>query len=365
MAYAERSKGKLTGRWCADVTYKYPDGLTKRWHKAFKTKGEAEGFEAYVRATGDVPPGVLGKPQNTFAAVADRFKQRNPAWVSDRVNAQRLQFALDHLGPLDIRAIRRPQLEKYVDTLMSKCGRGDAPPANNTINNYLSAVRIVLDYAHKLDMIEGMPSFPRLPMTGKKRQAVSRQMETAICNRLNSEGHADCAFLVRVLAATGMRRGELYALRPEQIETPEQVENTGWQLSEEQTKTNEARWVPCLPDAARKLRAMIAANRLPDAADLSKLFSKAAKALGDTEGLTLHCLRHTTATRLGEVEPNALIIAKLLGHSTGIMTSRYLHPSKAQLFEVAKKVQNGLGEMPQMGAVVPLKSNENLSAYGA
>lgn len=359
MAYAERSNGKLTGRWCADAEYKRADGLTTRIHKAYKTKEAAERTEAIYRATGEMPADANSGPYNSFASVAERHKQRNAEWHANVRHAQMLRFALDHMGKLDVRQIRTAQLEKFVDTMLARCGMPGKPPAANTVNNYLSVVRTILVYAEKLELIPSVPAMPRMEKAGKTRVAVSVAMENAICNWLESRGKAVSAFCVRVLAGTGMRRGELFGLKADQIETPEQIEHTGWQLSAEQTKTNEARWVPILPEAATKLRVLIASGKLPKGTHLSYEFREAARALGDTEGLTLHCLRHTTATRLEGTGVEALIIAKLLGHSTGLMTSRYFKPPKERLFEVAKKVQTALGETARTGEVVMLKDQQN------
>ena len=51
MANPERRKGKLTGRWWADFSHK-----GARFKHAFPTLAEADGYEAYVRATGTEPP---------------------------------------------------------------------------------------------------------------------------------------------------------------------------------------------------------------------------------------------------------------------------------------------------------------------
>jgi hypothetical protein len=48
-----------------DAEFKHPDGSTTRYHKAFPTKGEAEGAEAYYRATGNVMP-HLGAPTHAL-----------------------------------------------------------------------------------------------------------------------------------------------------------------------------------------------------------------------------------------------------------------------------------------------------------
>jgi hypothetical protein len=75
MAYAERKNGKLTGRWCCDAEYKHPDGSTTRWHKAFPSKSEAEGAEAYYRASGRPMPRHHSYNSVTPQQVISRLEQ--------------------------------------------------------------------------------------------------------------------------------------------------------------------------------------------------------------------------------------------------------------------------------------------------
>ena len=78
MAYPEKHKRKpgLTGRWVADFTFK-----GTRHVDAFGTKAEADGFEAYVRATGQVPPAhkVATRTGSTFREVAELSKHAGGA----------------------------------------------------------------------------------------------------------------------------------------------------------------------------------------------------------------------------------------------------------------------------------------------
>ncbi|MEJ2376507.1 MAG: site-specific integrase [Pseudolabrys sp.] len=217
---------------------------------------------------------------------------------------------------------------------------------------------VILGYGHRLDMIEGRPKLPYVHVVETERAAVTPAQETRIVRYLEEHGRPEVAFCVRVLAATGMRRGELLALRADQIETPEQIEHTGWKLTKEQTKTNAARWVPFPPASTRKLRALIASGGMPNAAQLSDTFRRAVKALGEMDGVTLHGLRHATASRLGDAGVDALIISKLLGHSSGLMTERYVKPSEEYLFQVAQKVHKGLGEIAKSAEVMTFQPIE-------
>jgi hypothetical protein len=52
MAYPEKRSGRLTGRWYGEIQHK-----GKRFRDVFDTKRDAEGYEAYVKATGYAPAG--------------------------------------------------------------------------------------------------------------------------------------------------------------------------------------------------------------------------------------------------------------------------------------------------------------------
>lgn len=54
---------------------------------------------------------------------------------------------------------------------------------------------------------------------------------------------------------------------------------------------------------------------------------KTAKRLAGIEGLRLHDLRHTAATRLADAGCDAFTIAAILGHSSIQMSARYTHAS--------------------------------------
>lgn len=365
MAYGERRNGKLTGRWVCDAEYKNTDGSVDRWHKAFASKQEAEGAEAYFRATGQKPPHLVAGPSpETFAAVAERFKEKHREWLEGESNAQRLEFAMAHLGKLPVGMIRTHQLEDYVDTVRARCGRAGKPPATQTVNNYLNAVSKVLRYANRLELIPGMPEFPRKAWDGEERGVVPWAAEDAICARLVELGNLTEAFLVRVLAGTGMRCGELFAIEPIQIELVEQHGYSGILLRADQTKNGKPRWVPLVLDGCRKLKAIIASGQLGNHSQLYDKMTRAAKWCGEIPDASPHWLRHTANTRMLDTGADSMIVSEIMGHSTGRMTQRYYHPDKPRLFEVAEKVQGRCGEIKKTSAVVEFapKAKQAISA---
>jgi hypothetical protein len=75
MPDAEKGEGKLIGFWYGEVDLRHKGG--ERFRRRFETNAKAEGYEAYVKATGEEPPGlaegdITGR---TFASVAAECKE--------------------------------------------------------------------------------------------------------------------------------------------------------------------------------------------------------------------------------------------------------------------------------------------------
>jgi integrase len=356
MSYAERRAGKLTGWWYADAEFTQPNGAVLRLRKRFQRKGEADGYEAYVRATGQEPPGSTEAPAGSFRMAADAFLARNPAWGSrDNSARQRMAWVCDYMGTQDVKTITTPVLDKLVDKLLATPGRAGERRSNRTVNHYLNAVAVVLGFAHERGMITAVPKIPRLPNKGADREAVlSYDMEDAVCRWLETHKDPRCAFVVRVLTETGMRRAELWKLRPEQ------VGNETITLDAEQTKTGATRKVPVPVEMATQLRAMVAARSLPNADHVYRAFKEAVKACGGDPELCLHSLRHTRGTRLMEANVDVRIIAQLLGHKVLQTTMRYTHPNDDVLAEAAKKVHQLRGPQDEKGVVIDLGARKSV-----
>ena len=73
------------------------------------------------------------------------------------------------------------------------------------------------------------------------------------------------------------------------------------------------------------------------------VFEKARKD-ADLQGLRLHDLRHTFASRVIQKTPDPYILRKILGHSTITMTMRYVHPSEDQMREAMAKLDRDFAQ---------------------
>lgn len=135
--------------------------------------------------------------------------------------------------------------------------------------------------------------------------------------------------LILFAALTGLRRGEILRLTPENL-------RGGAIVLGSETKSGRPRVVPMPPQAAR-----IAQERVPftvGAPLLSKVFREAREAAG-LPHVRLHDLRHTFASWLAQGGASMAVLRDLLGHSSLAVTSRYAHLARPDLAEAVERLR--------------------------
>jgi integrase len=159
------------------------------------------------------------------------------------------------------------------------------------------------------------------------------------------EGESPLAIqIVRLLALTGCRRGEVVSL------TWPEVDLESRQLRLGSTKTGysvrplgrpAADFLGGLLRHAKSETVIASGEDGKPYGALSRAWARIA-ARAKFKGVSLHTLRHsfaTTANTLGCSEPT---IAAMLGHSRGTMTSRYVHVVDATLLAAADRVAGAI-----------------------
>jgi len=137
------------------------------------------------------------------------------------------------------------------------------------------------------------------------------------------DGSMPIAHIIRFALETGMRRGELAAMRWEHADLKSLV------LLVPATKTGEPRRVPM------SSRAMAVLNALPrhlggkvwgqiHEASVSRAFARACRRAG-IKDLRFHDLRHEATSRFFEKGLNPMQVAAITGHKTLQMLKRYTH----------------------------------------
>lgn len=188
-----------------------------------------------------------------------------------------------------------------------------------TVNRKITALHTLLKYAFDREWIEKMPKFEWLNEDNERIRWLSAEEEEQLLKLLPP----DLSAFAEILIHTGMRRGELLSLKPDQID--------GDYARLWNTKTKKPRSVPLSPRAKELLHKWVPFNM--KLYYINENWNKARKAMGmeNDKNFVMHMLRHTTATRWLETTKNIALVQKVLGHSRLETTMRYAHTSDDQL----------------------------------
>ena len=206
----------------------------------------------------------------------------------------------------------------------------------STVNSSLRVLRRMLRLAVEWGELESVPTIKRLPGERHRERVVGDDEEV----RYLGAGSELLASIATVLIDTGMRPEECYRLCWESITWANGRNGT---LLVTHGKTAAARRVlPMTPRVrailenrwergARPLEGWIwTAPTLSGHVEPSSLKKQHKKALllAGVRPFVLYSLRHTFLTRLGESGCEAWTLARIAGHSSIAISSRYVHPSE-------------------------------------
>lgn len=202
-----------------------------------------------------------------------------------------------------------------------------------TINKELSFVKHLFNYARRCNRffsnnpvsISGL-----LTVNNVKTRVLTSEEEALIL------AHADEPLLsiIRIALLTGLRLNSIRTLSWASVEF-----NANTITVESTYSKNKKAHVLPISSAIRKilleakLRGAGSPHVFPEAmtitrSSLGKRFFELCKKLG-IQGLRFHDLRHTCGTRLAEKGHGIETISKVLGHSSIIMSMRYVHPKES------------------------------------
>jgi integrase len=216
----------------------------------------------------------------------------------------------------------------------------------SSVNSSLQVLRRVLRLAVEWGVLERTLTIKLLPGE-RRREHVVGQDEEARYLAATSEPLASVAI---ALADTGMRPDECFRLRWEAI-TWAHGRNGTFLITH--GKTAAARRVlPMTPRVREMLWARWEAAGKPlegwiwpaptrsghiESSSLKKQHKKALR-LSAVRAFVLYSLRHTFLTRLGESGCDAWTLARIAGHSSVSISSRYVHPSEDAVFRAVDKL---------------------------
>lgn len=340
---------KRRGKWWVRVSWQDDEGRRHRTERSVPTRALATDLlHQLLHQTQEQPP---ADDRLTFRELAERYRQhkvfaaeyvgeRKVAGLRDaRTAAQRLQVLTDYFGDKLVRSITPAALERFKRDRLAepvRYGKGKTRQRSiTTVNRELELLRALLFYAERENVI---PASPFRRVKGlisaadetKRHRILSREEEERLLAACTG-ARAHLRPLLITAVETGMRRGELLALRWQDV----RFEDRLIVVRATTTKTLSERLAPITPRVECALRGIRPAACKPDdlVFGLKKFqtgFEAACRAAG-IKGLRFHDLRATAITRMLQAGVSAQLVMRVSGHTQPTTFLRYTRASDAEI----------------------------------
>lgn len=329
--------GSALAGYHIDLRWRDPKtGAGKRYRERLPPGSTAPAAKARAREilaaalAGTFDPHREDTPRVTLSAARDAYLEHTKATRPKTHKDKRGHLAsfctvlgagkyIDALSPFDVQRFIRDRRE-----------RGAAPA---TVNRAITTLRHMLRYARSRgwvtsELVETLRSVERLREPRGRVRFLHDDEWARLSTALESTERLGA--IVRVALLSGMRRSELLTLRRSQVDLARR------EIVLSKTKNGRERTVRVNDALAAELDAALRRDRGnehlfvsrlgepydPDA--ISRMFARAC-ARADVTNLRFHDLRHDFATRLRRRGVALDALAKLLGHSSLEMVTRYAH----------------------------------------
>lgn len=337
------------GKWYARITLTDNTGKRRNIKRTAKSKSDAkEILKQITRQLEDEGAKVVDALQMTFCDLADYYEANyaKPAKFVDNQKVEGLRgfkIVSYHLstfraffGKKRLRDIAHGDLVKFRAVRLSTDTYAKKQRTITTVNRELAYLRRVFNIALQQGWIIKNPfsSGDALILTSceKRRERILTLTEET--RLLAACGHPERLHLKPLLIAlldTGARKGEMLKL----VWCDVDLQNRAITIRAENTKTLKTRQVAITQrlwselirmwnESEMRLDSLVFGIRN----NVRKSFETACKIAGikhgGLDGLTLHCLRHTAATRLVKGQLPIQMVGRILGHTQPQTTYRYL-----------------------------------------
>jgi integrase len=339
----------------------------------------ARRWQAHMRRTGGHKPSTARDIASVLAEPATAYRRGTRLTVG-RLMARLGDLDATAVGPADVERV----LESYEQTgasprtvnkarevIRAMYAYGIDPdlggweltqnPAARTVKRRLNHAAAVRHF--EIDQVEAIAGAAETGTWREPRPEDCERNETTLAEE--AQENEQLADLIRIAAYTGLRQGELVALRWRDVNLTERVLTVERALSgtvELSPKSGLIRVVPLADQALKPLKrlnrrpnftgpddyvfAAVTGDR-PDPSALRRRYNKA-RDTASAPPLPFHALRHTAGSLfVRKLDP--VTVQAILGHQSIKTTERYMHPRRAT--ELADHVTN---------ALIPTSTNPDL-----
>jgi len=336
--WKDKRTGKQCEAWMVDVQFQHADGRIERVRKAspVNTRRGSEQYERDLRLAlvhGRYGKEVVAEEVPTLAEFVERFltySQNNnkPSSVAGKkqILARHLiphfgQMRLDEIGP---GAIEKFKAEKLRNKIQPK-----------SVNNFLTVLRKLLSVAVDYEILDHIPRVRWMKVPKSDFDFLTFE-EAA---RLKAAAEGQWQTLVHFALSTGLRRGEILALRWDDLDLIAGrvlVRRTVWRGHYGTPKSGRSREVPLHEEITAALKAhrhlrgpfvFCQEGGLPLTIEMMQWNLRRICRRAGLRELGWHTLRHSFASHLAMRGAALKAVQELMGHSTIEMTMRYAHLS--------------------------------------
>lgn len=325
---------KDTRKWISDIVYNGERIVTTL--KLVTTKKQAEKAEAvimnklFMRAYGLEP-----KPDKLFENfVIETFlpysEANKKSFVSD---VSICKVLVIYFKGKSLRQLTPPAIETFKQWFLAKPivygpedDRKQRSRSLATVNNHLRILSKILSLAVDAELLESNPCFrvKKLRPNNRRLRVLSLEEEARLFE--NMIGNELLQRIIYVALHTGLRRGEIFNLRWEDLDFSRN------RIVVRKTKSSTERFVPMNAEIKNVLFPIKETNGFvfPSPRTGGKLFDlkKGFRKAVDDAGIVnfrFHDLRHTFATRLSDNNVDVVVLQRILGHSDVRTTMIYTH----------------------------------------
>lgn len=220
---------------------------------------------------------------------------------------------------LNIKKITSKTITEYVKILKQKGN------SKSTINSKLSYLSKLLTYAIQKDLITHKPFIPFAKIKSKKDRFLTRSERAQMYIYCRHKNLKELLWVVRIGYHTGRRISEIL-----NIDSKKDIDNGYWRIWS--NKEDKPFSIPLA-----KLTKMFSNNHIKFTSNYQQIyyqFKQMTKEL-NLKQVTLHTLRHTTASTLVQKGVPIYSIKEYMNHSSIQTTQLYTHLSNKNLEETA------------------------------
>lgn len=305
---------------------------------------------------------------NIFSSVAEDWfesvKSQTKESTQNKYHNMLTDYILPSYGEQTLDSITYDFIESHCNLLLASGGKKGNGLSAKTVTDVLSIIRNVLKFAIKKGMyVPCDGSSIQVKRTSTPMRILSKTEQEQLCKYILAAPEP-CNIGILVCLFTGLRVGEICALRWEDVSFSDQTIHVRHTLQRVQNQFNDGaktkiivttpksscsiRTIP-IPDELSMILAAYQKSsigylltnddcRFVEPRTMQNRFKKALKASGIASA-NFHAIRHTFATRCIELGFDVKSLSEILGHATvNITMNRYVHPTLELKKENMKKL---------------------------